>query len=913
MTGRTLGNYQVLDPLGSGGMGEVYKARDTRLNRLVAIKVLREDLVAIAGRKQRFVQEAKSASALNHPNIVTIYDFFQYEGMDCLVMEYIPGKTLGALIPPRGMRLKEALRIAVQVAEGLRQAHSAGIVHRDIKPSNVMVPDSGPVKILDFGLAKLTESERLTDEDTTRTAGPATEEGAVLGTVSYMSPEQAQGRPVDSRSDIFSFGSVLYEMLSGRRAFRQDSTVGTLAAILHSDPTPPASPDVPRALLRILSKCLQKNPDDRWQHMSDVKQLLEDVAKDCETPAELQSSPQTATSGRVRRFGWPAVAAACAAGALLACAILRVFPGTGSSGVPVGAVLRMVTADGGLTGYPAISRDGKLIAFASDRAKEDNLDIWVQQIGGRDPIRLTKDPADESDPAFSPDGTMIAFRSEKDGGGIYLAPALGGSPVLLAPLGRNPRFSPDGRWVAYSVGGEAVSNPGSAGVFIVNSGGGVPRAIHPEMATATNPVWSPGGDRLLVLGRKDGSAPARAEIDWWILPIAGGAPKRTGAYARMDAQKLMQPRSPQVFPVGLDWPEKGGERILFSAFLGEAANLWEIPLLGAGLAQRLTLGPGLHRHASWSGDSRRLIFAAEELNFDVWRQPLDRSTGASRGPMQRLTDDATEELTPSLSWDAGKIAYVSRRSDNWSLRIRDGVSGTERMVLSSPTRLGTARLSGDGTRILYSSDGYDLLSIPSAGGTVEKLCEHCGEVMGASSDGREILYEPLENEDVLMYDSGRRATVKLALRASPDLILSSARFSRDGKWVAFHALHNATNSAQIWIAPTGPALPAPPAEWIAVTDGSKLERDPAWSSDGRFLYFLSERDGFRCIWARPLNPLTKKPSGEAFAVRHFHSARFSLRHVGSRGFLTGLSAGEGALVFSMGELKGNVWLEENGR
>jgi hypothetical protein len=223
-----------------------------------------------------------------------------------------------------------------------------------------------------------------------------------------------------------------------------------------------------------------------------------------------------------------------------------------------------------------------------------------------------------------------------------------------------------------------------------------------------------------------------------------------------------------------------------------------------------------------------------------------------------------------------------------------------------------ARLSGDGTRVLYTSAGYDLLSISSAGGAAEKLCERCGTTMGASTDGLEILYEPSENEDVLMYDAARRSTVKLVLRPGPDLILSSSRFSPDGKWVAFHALRNATNSAQIWIVPTQSGLPVSQAAWIPVTDGSKLERDPAWSADGRFLYFVSERDGFRCVWARPLNPVNKNPTGEAFAVRHFHSARFSLRHVGSQGFLTGLSAGKGALVFSMGELKGNVWLEESG-
>lgn len=912
MTGRTLGNYQVLETLGAGGMGEVYKARDTRLNRFVAIKVLRNDLVANTNRKQRFIQEAKSASALSHPNIVAIYDIFQHEGIDCLVMEYVAGKTLHSLIPRQGMPWSEVVRIGIQVAEGLRRAHAAGIVHRDIKPSNVMVSADGPVKILDFGLAKLTESD-LAENDSTRTAGPVTEEGAVMGTVFYMSPEQAQGKPVDSRSDVFSFGSLLYEMLTGRHAFQQDSTVGTLAAILHTEPPPPAAPGVPRALLRILFRCLQKSPEDRWQNMADVKQLLEDVSKDSEPlPAEPQAGTPSVRSERPRRFGWPALLAAVVTGAAVYL-LFRFLPVQDASMARSNAVLRMITADAGLTGYPAISRDGKLIAFASDRAKEDNLDIWVEQIGGRDPIRLTEDPADESDPAFSPDGTMVAFRAEKDGGGIYLAPALGGAAVLLAPLGRNPRFSPDGRWVAYSVGGEAVSNPGTAGVFIVNSGGGVPRAIHPEMATATNPVWSPRSDRLLVLGRKDGKAPARVELDWWILPVEGGVPQRTGAYARMDTQGLLQPHFPQRFPVALDWREDGEERILFGAASGEATNLWEIPIAGKRPAQRLTLGPGTQARASWSGDARRLVFAAEELNFDVWLQPLDRTTGAASGAMQRLTEEATEELTPSLSWDAGKFAYVSQQPDSWSLRIRDGAPGAERTVLSSQTKILAARLSGDGTRILYTGSGFELLSIPSAGGAAERLCDRCGTVMGASSDGREVLYEPVENEDVLVYDANRRATAKFALRASPDLILSSARFSRDGKWVAFHALRNAANSAQIWIAPIGSHPPVSQSDWIPVTDGAKLERDPAWSADGRFLYFVSERDGFRCIWARPLNPVTKQPSGEAFAVRHFHSARFSLRHVRSQGYLTGLTAAEGALVFSMGELKGNVWLEENGK
>jgi Tol biopolymer transport system component/tRNA A-37 threonylcarbamoyl transferase component Bud32 len=915
--GTKLGPYEILAPLGAGGMGEVYKARDKRLNRVVAIKVLRSDRVPNANQAERFVREAKSASALNHPNIVSIYDVFRHEEVDCLVMEYITGATLQALIPRGGMPWKEAVRIAVQVADGLRRAHAAGIIHRDIKPSNIIVPDGGPVKILDFGLATFSASAGVTGDDTTLSTDQLTKEGVVVGTISYMSPEQAQGKPVDARSDIFSFGSMLYEMLTGRAAFKEDSAVGTVAAILHNDPAPLAVPDVPQPLLRILSRCLKKKPEDRWQDIGDVKQLLEDVVKDCEAPASSQSAAGGAARSRARQFLWPAIAVLGAAAVLLAYYVPQLRQGSGvSSRADNDAVLRPLTSDGGLSAYPTISRDGKFVAFASDRARENNLDIWIQQIGGSEPVRLTSDPADETDPDFSPDGSVIVFRSEKDGGGIYTVPALGGSPVLLAPLGHNPRFSPDGLWIAYSVGGEATSNPGSAGVFIISVRGGVPRPVHPEMATAANPVWSPGSDRLLVLGRQDGKAPALEQLDWWILPIEGGAPQRTGVFARLRHQNLQQAQFPHNFPIPLEWREESGDRILFngSSVWGQTDNLWEIDLNGTGAAQRVTLGPGPQRHARWSADGRRLAFAAEDLNFSIWLQPLDAATGAARGSPTRLTDDVSEELTPSVSWDGTRIAYERHGPDHWSLLVRNRVSDRASKLLSSQNWLLTARLSGDGTKVLYTdSDHADLTSIPSAGGIAEKLCDGCGTVMGASTDGKELLYEPLENEDVLIYDTARRATVKLAVRPTPDLILSGSRFSPDGKWVAFHALRNATNTAQIWIAPIGGVLPVPQSEWIAVTDGSKLERDPAWSADGRFLYFISERDGFRCIWGRPLNALTKKPSGEAFPVHHFHSARFSLRHFGSQGYLAGLSAGKGALVFSMGELKGNVWLEERGR
>ena len=261
MIGKTLGHYQITEKLGEGGMGVVYKARDTHLDRFVAIKVLPPEKVADPERKRRFVQEAKAASALNHPNIITIYDIDQSDGTDFIAMEYVAGKTLDQRIGHRGLRLNEALKYAVEIADALAKAHSAGIVHRDLKPTNIMVNEDGAVKVLDFGLAKLTEQIQG-DESARRPtmdAGgkPITDEGVIIGTVSYMSPEQAEGKKVDARSDIFSLGSVLYEMVTGQRAFQGTSKMSTLSAILHQEPKPVSgiAPAIPADLEKLINRC----------------------------------------------------------------------------------------------------------------------------------------------------------------------------------------------------------------------------------------------------------------------------------------------------------------------------------------------------------------------------------------------------------------------------------------------------------------------------------------------------------------------------------------------------------------------------------------------------------------------------------------------------------------------------------
>ena len=516
MTGRSIGHYEIIAKIGEGGMGAVYKARDTRLNRIVAIKTLSG---TTPERKARFLQEAQAASALNHPNIVTVHDLLRDGGQDYIVMEFVPGKTLDHAIPSHGFRFDEALKIAIQIAAALTRAHEAGIVHRDVKPSNIIVRDDGTVKVLDFGLAKLTEPILASGDDATRTARPATEEGTIIGTVSYMSPEQAEGRPVDPRSDIFSFGSVLFEMLTGRRAFHGSSKLSTLSSILKEDPKPPSQTgaNVPRDLERVLFRCLRKDAERRYQLMKEVRLALEELKE------ESDSGHLTGAAAPARPRSRMAVYLSLAATVLAFAGAALWYRSQSAPKPPSELSLRQLTQDAGYTGDPSISPDGKLVAYASDRAGGINLDIWVQQIAaGSQPIQLTKDPADDLAPSFSPDGGQIAFRSRREGGGVFLIPALGGEErVVLRGLYLSVAFSPDGQSIA------ASRDPFATRLFVVPAAGGTPTQIAPDFYSALVAAWSPDGKKLLFLGaKKQGDRP-----DLWLADVRGGSTIRldTGA------------------------------------------------------------------------------------------------------------------------------------------------------------------------------------------------------------------------------------------------------------------------------------------------------------------------------------------------------------------------------------------------
>ncbi|SPF34922.1 putative Mitogen-activated protein kinase kinase kinase [Candidatus Sulfopaludibacter sp. SbA4] len=673
--GSHLGHYRILAKLGSGGMGSVYEAQDSRLNRTVAIKILTPG--KHPGGPATLAREAQAASALNHPNIVTVYEIGHEGATEFIAMERIAGRTLGHMIGRQGIDLREALRLAVQIAEALATAHEAGIVHRDLKPGNVMVTERGLVKVLDFGLAK---RMALDPEDGENPTATLTRPGRVFGTIAYMSPEQAQGLNVDPGTDIFSFGCLLYEMVTGQRAFHEEGDLLTLAAVVGKDPRPAQElkPGLPHALQRIIETCLRKRRVDRWHSMADVKLLIEQALQDLQSPPV---AAQTALPRRKRRLE---IAMAALAGVAIAAGAFWMIARapSQSAGVPV---LRRVTMDPGLSAFPALSRAGNLLAFASDRGNSTNLDIWVQQVGGREPLQLTHDPADDSDPDISPDGTRIAFRSERSPAGVYVVPALGGEEVLLAPGGRNPRFSPDGKWIAYWEGRELGGYlPGSARVFVVEAGGGQPRQVGSDMAAALYPVWSPKSDGVLVLGRRDADRSLEDSMDWWLLPLEKVPSKRTGTLALLEKQGLQKPAW-ETRLVPLAWRGEGRSRVLFAAGpaddagAGDVGNLWEIDMKAGGEARgpanSVTSGPGYHLQASVSpGTGRdRMAFANLEWKVGLWEAALDADRGVLRnnGIFTLVTASESYAAAPSLSRNGSTLAFASRRLGRWGLHTRD--------------------------------------------------------------------------------------------------------------------------------------------------------------------------------------------------------------------------------------------------
>jgi serine/threonine protein kinase len=894
------GHYRIKAPLGKGGMGEVYRAQDTKLSRDVALKMLPSEFARDRERVARFRREARTLAALNHPNIAAIYGLEEFDGTDFLVLELVEGKHPSGPLP-----VAEALRICGQIADALAAAHDRDVIHRDLKPANVMVNTEGRVKVLDFGLAKAIsrsapgqqyENLRLSHDPSLTQSG--TISGGAMGTPGYMSPEQARGRAVDRRTDIWAFGCVLYELLAGKRAFRGHTTPETLAAVLEEEPDWQALPaKTPRRIRELLRRCLQKDPDLRPADIDEARKILE------------------------AGHGWNRWMLAGVSFAALAVFVALAWRYAPRQSTPARApIITRLTTDSGLTEYPALSPDGKLLAYASDRASDGNLDIWVQQSSGGNSVRLTTHSADDVEPAFSPDSTHIAFRSERDGGGIYVVPILGGQEQRIAGLGRNPRFSPDGNWIAYWIGDKSFY--GRRQVYIVPATGGEPRAIQPGFFFASHPVWSPDSKHLLFRGARDGITAEHGDFDWWASPLDGSAAVQTGA-SRLQGQNALPLTERNATHGGWgvnpsDWADGFVSFSAASGVSGVNASLWKVPISSSyrieGPAQRLTSGTENVLQPSAIGN--RIAFASVTQSSNIWSLPADPNTGKVSGDPQRLTSGTAEDTLPAPSLDGKNIVFASNRTGKLQVWRKDVTTGAETRQTSGSAVELPLIISPDGSRIVYcifggpdpqSSSGCFIAS--TGGGEGRNFCQTCNSssIQDWFDHGRKVLYKKgisVKTEFVLRdLGSGAEATF---LRY-PMFSIAATRFSPDERWVSFQVVLEAATRRQIFIAPVRNDVVAPESEWIPVTDGSGLDRNAVWSPDGNLLYFLSERDGFRCIWAQRLDHNSKHPVGEAFPVHHLHQTRRSLMPFQEIASI-GLSVTRNGLVFSVTETIGNIWV-----
>ena len=503
--GQRIGRYKILSLLGAGGMGDVYLAEDKRLGRKVALKLLKESFIQDAERVRRFEQEARSASALNHPNILTIHEISEADELQFIATEFVEGQTLRQRLKGARMTLKEAIGVATQVASALNAAHSARIIHRDIKPENIMLRPDGLVKVLDFGLAKLTARSTEVDSQAITAAKNLTIPGMVMGTARYMSPEQARGLEVDERTDIFSTGVVIYEMMTGRAPFSGETPSDVMAAILHHEPVPlrELASDAPIELESIVSKALCKDRDERYQVIKDLQADLNSLMQEplsrekqpespkvsvreisdgghlitspkSKAPEVIQESapatshseevpPQTVVSaeGRQSRIGRQKRRLMAAIMALIVVGAGSVYVATvvsqryqsSQSGSRTSNLegqserLLRLTFDSGLQREPTWAPDGRMFAYSSNRS--GNFEIWVQSVEGGNPVPIANDPATDWQPDWSPNGSQIVFRSERGGGGLFVVPALGGVSRKISSFGYRPCWSPDGKQILF--------------------------------------------------------------------------------------------------------------------------------------------------------------------------------------------------------------------------------------------------------------------------------------------------------------------------------------------------------------------------------------------------------------------------------------------------------------------------------
>ena len=940
--------------LGAGGMGEVYLAQDLRLKRSVAIKVLPPDIAHNAQARQRFLQEARAASALSHPNIAHIYEVDKVGRVNFIAMEYVDGRTLRDYLKAEPRDLRELLDVVAQAAGALAAAHAAGVVHRDVKPENIMVRGDGYIKVLDFGLAKhsgeLPQSVAPGDPTVGRVE---TSPGVVMGTVSYMSPEQARARPVDARADIWSLGVVFYEMLAGRPPFTGESAQDVIVAILEREP-PPLSRYVsglPEGLEWVVMKALAKDREQRYQT---VKELLADVQRlksRLEAEAELDrhnlervpggfgasglsgvartgQGPHTISSAEyivnsIRQHKGVSLVAAALTLAALAGIVAFVSRRPPTPQAPQ-LILKRLTFDAGLQNNPSWSPDGRFIAYDSDRG--GNFDLWVQPVSGGDPVRVTQSPAHDWQPDWSPDGTTLVFRSERDGGGLYLVSAFGGRERKVSSFGYHARWSPDGSKLLFLSPGTRLFDYPRVYVVSVDRPA-APFEVLNTVAGDAEPVkkgcvaWYPDGRRVSFLA--DGGA-------FWTVPLDGGAPVRS----EVDAEVARR-----VKEAGLDFGafrwSASRDTLYLEGVSSGVKNLWKVKvepetMRWADGPVRLTTGFSFDTALALSPDGSKLAYSNQVESTRAWRFPFDARAGQLKGEGEPVTDPGGNAWFPDLSPDGRRLVYSAQQHGQggqalWEKSLEDGQS---RLLMQDDALRFLPRWSPDSRLLAYS-----LFRAPAAGapdaeparrGPIalldpatreERLLTSAGAsadyMYDWSPDGRWVLGSTNratpDRWALALFPLSAAPSAESAMRvlaSDPERDLWAPRFSPDGRWVCYIAQSSARPGVSVlYVMGAEGSAPA------RVTEEGAWADKPRWSPDGRIIYFISNRgSSFLNVWGVRFDPARGAAAGEPFRVTDFERPG---RFISTQLAFAEMALGKSSLLLPVTEVSGSVWVLEN--
>ena len=824
--GTRLGPYEILAPLGSGGMGEVYRARDPRLQREIAIKVLPESVASDPDRLRRFEKEARSASALNHPNLVTVYEIGEAGGATYIAMELVDGRTVRDILVEGALTARPLLAIAAQVADGLARAHQAGIVHRDLKPENVMVTRDGFAKILDFGLAKLSPTEESPQATRAPTMSGATEPGIVMGTLGYMSPEQAMGRSLDFRSDQFSLGSILYEMATGRRAFARDSATETLVAITRDEPEALASlaPLTPPPLRWIVERCLAKSPDDRY---ASTRDLARDLANLRDRLPEASSGASLATAaGRVAPEPPPArrwlSAIPWALAVLLAAGVVWMLL-TGSRGRVSSAPqtqrsslrlpARVALGDSDIESHSAISPDGRWIAFVGSSGEQER--IYLRAIDSLESRPLAGTEGAIS-PFWSPDSRQIGFFAD---GKIQRIAVAGGPAQAICPAGIEalPSWGTSGQILFIEIG------PGRAGIWMVDATGGTPRRILGPTSQDLNvnylwPHFLPDGRHFFFIGLSPGGENPhdRAHLSL-----------RLGEIGSTESQAITEVASRVEYASGYLLSVREGV-LIARPFDTRTFRLSGEPVALADHVYQFN-GP-LMAGFSASQTGTVLYEPSTRPSHVAW---VDRSGRE----LERLGLSGAI-LSVRLSPDARSVAVAindekSGSSDIWTYEFERRIPAR---VTLDPRDEKMPVWAADGRSIFFRADWKgppDVYRVrvgaPESG---EPAVERPGVQMpeDVSPDGRFLIFMEFTrrtNGDLWLLPLAGGPAVPLAQTPFDE---KGARFSPDGRWFAYYS--NESGGREVYLRPVGEA-----AEQVRISSGGGTM--PRWRRDGRELYYLA--------------------------------------------------------------------------